>query len=330
MIPRRTLGDDLTVSAIGLGCMAMSGFYGATDEARSIATIHRALDRGIDLLDTADIYGPETGERVVGKAIASRRDEVVLATKFGNKSLEDPDRGPDSRPEYIRRAIDRSLERLGTDHVDLYFQHRVDPQIPIEEAVGTMAELVEAGKVRHLGLSEAGPDTIRRAHAVHPIAALQTEFSLWSRDVEAEVLPVLRELGIGLVAYSPLGRGFLAGAIRRAEDLPEGDNRRRHPRFSSENIAANTALVERVSRSWPHGKGVTAAQLALAWVLAQGDDIVAIPGTTRPERIDENLLALDRGDSDRTTSSRARRAPYLRSPSPAPGIPQASMAGLEI
>jgi aryl-alcohol dehydrogenase-like predicted oxidoreductase len=292
MIPRRTLGDDLTVSAIGLGCMAMSGFYGATDEARSIATIHRALDRGIDLLDTADIYGPETGERVVGKAIASRRDEVVLATKFGNKSLEDPDRGPDSRPEYIRRAIDRSLERLGTDHVDLYFQHRVDPQIPIEEAVGTMAELVEAGKVRHLGLSEAGPDTIRRAHAVHPIAALQTEFSLWSRDVEAEVLPVLRELGIGLVAYSPLGRGFLAGAIRRAEDLPEGDSRRRHPRFQSENIAANTPLVEALEQIAAR-KGVSGAQLALAWVLAKGEDVVPIPGTTRPERIDENLAALD-------------------------------------
>jgi aryl-alcohol dehydrogenase-like predicted oxidoreductase len=292
MIPRRTLGDDLTVSAIGLGCMAMSGFYGATDEARSIATIHRALDRGIDLLDTADIYGPETGERVVGKAIASRRDEVVLATKFGNKSLEDPDRGPDSRPEYIRRAIDRSLERLGTDHVDLYFQHRVDPQIPIEEAVGTMAELVEAGKVRHLGLSEAGPDTIRRAHAVHPIAALQTEFSLWSRDVEAEVLPVLRELGIGLVAYSPLGRGFLAGAIRRAEDLPEGDSRRRHPRFQPENIAANTPLVEALEQIAAR-KGVSGAQLALAWVLAKGEDVVPIPGTTRPERIDENLAALD-------------------------------------
>jgi aryl-alcohol dehydrogenase-like predicted oxidoreductase len=327
MVERRILGEELTVSAVGLGCMGMAGIYGEADESRSIATIHRALDRGIDLLDTADVYGPETSERVVGKAIASRRDEVVLATKFGNRSLEDRERGPDSRPEYIRRAIDRSLDRLGTDHVDLFYQHRVDPRVPIEEAVGTMAELVEAGKVRYLGLSEAGADTIRRAHAVHPIAAVQTEMSLWTRDVEARVLPVLRELGIGLVAYSPLGRGFLTGGIRSQDDLATGDNRRRHPRFSAENIAANTALVERV-QELADTKGVTAAQLALAWVLAQGDDVVAIPGTTKPERIDEYLraLAVELGPDD--LEALAGAVP----PDSVAGTryPESSMAGLEI
>jgi aryl-alcohol dehydrogenase-like predicted oxidoreductase len=289
---QRMLGQGLTTSALGLGCMGMSFAYAGADDARSVATIERALERGITLFDTADIYGPETNERLVGAALAAHRDEVVLATKFGNRSLEDPDRGIDGRPEYVHRAVDRSLERLGTDHIDLYYQHRVDPLVPIEETVGAMAELVAAGKVRYLGLSEAGAATIRRAHAVHPIAAVQTELSLWTRDVQAEVLPTLRQLGIGLVAYSPLGRGFLTGAIKSQDDLLEGDGRRRHPRFAPENLAANMAIVERVEAIAAQ-HGVTPAQLALAWVLAQGDDVVPIPGTTRPERIDENLVALD-------------------------------------
>lgn len=289
---RRELGQGLQVSALGLGCMGMTFAYsGATDE-RSVATLERAIERGITLFDTADVYGPETNERLVGPVLRRHRDEVVVATKFGARSFDEPDRGVDSRPDYVHRSIDRSLERLGLDHVDLYYQHRVDPQVPIEETVGAMGELVAAGKVRHLGLSEAGADTIRRAHDTHPITAVQTELSLWSRDVEREVLPALRELGIGLVAYSPLGRGFLTGSIRSIDDLPDNDRRHQHPRFQEEALAANLAIVERVE-ALASEKDATPAQLALAWVLARGPDVVPIPGTTRPERIDENLAALE-------------------------------------
>jgi aryl-alcohol dehydrogenase-like predicted oxidoreductase len=289
----RKLGP-LTVPALGLGCMGMSDFYGERDDAESIATIHRALELGVTLLDTADMYGPYTNEELVGRAIADRRDQVVLATKFG--IVRDPDdphkRGVNGRPEYVREAIEGSLRRLGVDHVDLYYQHRVDPDTPIEETVGAMAELVREGKVAALGLSEAGPETIRRAHAVHPIAAVQTEYSLWSRDVEREVLPTLRELGIGLVAYSPLGRGFLTGAIRSIDDLDADDYRRTSPRFQGENFQKNLDLVKVIEQRAAE-KGCTPAQLALAWVLAQGDDIVPIPGTKRRERLEENVGALD-------------------------------------
>ena len=287
----RTLGT-LETSALGLGCMGMSFAYGSVDERRSLETIDRALELGITLFDTADIYGPEDNERLVGRALASRRDDIVLATKFGSRSLEVEGRAPDGRPEYVGRACDASLRRLGTDHIDLYYQHRVDPQVPIEETVGAMAALVEAGKVRHLGLSEAAPETIRRAHATFPITAVQTEYSLWTRDVEEAVLPTLRELGIGLVAYSPLGRGFLTGAIRSPEDLAEDDWRRTSPRFQGENFARNLELVAAIE-TLADRKAVTTAQLALAWVLRQGTDIVPIPGTTRPQRIDENVGALD-------------------------------------
>jgi aryl-alcohol dehydrogenase-like predicted oxidoreductase len=290
----RTLGTDLTVSTLGLGCMGMSEFYGTGDEAESIATIHRALELGVTLLDTADMYGPHTNEVLVGKAIADRRDQVVLATKFG--LVRDPAnpnaRGVSGDPAYVRSACDASLQRLGVDHIDLYYQHRVDPQVPIEETVGAMKELVEAGKVRHLGLSEAAPDTIRRAHAVHPITALQTEYSLWSRDPEDEILPTVRELGIGFVAYSPLGRGFLTGAITSVDDLPEDDYRRSSPRFMGDNFARNLELVGVVQRL-AADKGITASQLALAWVLAQGDDIVPIPGTKRRKYVEENVGAAD-------------------------------------
>ncbi len=288
----RTLGQGLTVSTVGLGCMGMSFAYAGADDDRSRATIDRALERGVTFLDTADIYGPETNERLVGAAIRHRRDQVVLATKFGARSLEVEGRAPDGRPEYVARACDASLARLGIDVIDLYYQHRVDPQVPIEETVGAMAALVQAGKVRHLGLSEASAATIRRAHAVHPITAVQTEYSLWTRDLEAEILPALDELGIGLVAYSPLGRGFLTGAIRTPDDLAEDDWRRTNPRFQGENFTRNLQLVDRV-RDLAGQKGVTASQLALAWVLAQGDRVVPIPGTTRPERIDENAAAVD-------------------------------------
>ncbi|MGH8929934.1 MAG: aldo/keto reductase [Egibacteraceae bacterium] len=290
---RRLLGGQgLEVSALGLGCMGMSFAYGSVEEPQGIATIHRALDLGVTFIDTADIYGPETNERLVGQALRGRRDGVELATKFGAYSLEDPDRGSDGRPEYVHRAVDRSLRRLGIDHIDLYYQHRVDRAVPIEETVGAMAELVRLGKVRFLGLSEASPDTIRRAHAVHPISAVQSEYSLWTRDMEAEVIPTLRELGIGFVSYSPLGRGFLTGQITSPDDLAEDDWRRSNPRFQGENFARNLELVDRV-RDIAEGKGVTPAQLALAWVLSRGDDVVPIPGTTKPHRVEENVAALD-------------------------------------
>jgi aryl-alcohol dehydrogenase-like predicted oxidoreductase len=292
---RRNLGSEgLVVSALGLGCMGMSEFYGTGDEDESIATIHRAIELGIDLLDTADMYGPFTNERLVGKAIQGRRDEVVLATKFGNERREDGSRvGINGRPEYVRRACDASLQRLGVDTIDFYYQHRVDPEVPIEDTVGAMKELVEAGKVRYLGLSEAAPETIRRAHAVHPISALQSEYSLFTRDLEDEVLPTLRELGIGFVAYSPLGRGFLTGAWKSMDDLPEDDTRAgRFPRFSEENFRQNLELAERV-REIAAEKGATPGQLALAWLLARGEDIVPIPGTKRRKYLEENARAVD-------------------------------------
>jgi aryl-alcohol dehydrogenase-like predicted oxidoreductase len=295
MMEKRALGSQgLTVSALGLGCMGMSEFYGAGDEAESVATIHRALDLGIDFLDTADVYGPHLNEELVGRAIQSRRDKVVLATKFGivrdpaNKML----RGINGRPDYVRAACDASLKRLGVDTIDLYYQHRVDPQTPIEDTVGAMAELVRAGKVRYLGLSEAGSATLRRAAAVHPISALQSEYSLWTRDPEDGVLATCRELGIGFVPYSPLGRGFLTGQIRRFEDLADDDYRRFSPRFQGENFQKNLDLVARV-QAIAKEKGCTAAQLALAWVLAQGGDLVPIPGTKRRKYLEENVTALD-------------------------------------
>jgi aryl-alcohol dehydrogenase-like predicted oxidoreductase len=290
----RYLGaEKLAVSALGLGCMGMSEFYGPGDEQESISVIHRALDLGITLLDTADMYGPFTNEILVGKAVAGRRDQVVLATKFGNERAPDGSRiGVNGRPEYVRSACDASLARLGTDHIDLYYQHRVDSTVPIEDTVGAMAELVAAGKVRHLGLSEAAPATIRRANAVHQITALQTEYSLWTRDPEDEILGTVRELGIGFVAYSPLGRGFLTGRFTSPDDIPEDDFRHQNPRFQGENFQRNldvVAEVEAIARE----KGCTPAQLALAWVLAQGEDIVPIPGTKRLKYLEENVGAVD-------------------------------------
>jgi len=293
-VQQRQLGaQGLMVSALGLGCMGMSEFYGQADEGEAVATIHRALELGVSLLDTADMYGPFTNEQLVGRAIADRRDEVVLATKFGNERREDGSFiGINGSPDYVRSACEASLRRLAVDHIDLYYQHRVDKTVPIEETVGAMAELVAQGKVRYLGLSEASPDTIRRAHGVHPISALQTEYSLWSRDPEDAILPTVRELGIGFVPYSPLGRGFLSGRFRSPEDLPEDDFRRHNPRFQGENFERNLELVERV-REIAEESHVSASQLALAWVLHQGEDIVPIPGTKRVAYLEENVGAAE-------------------------------------
>jgi aryl-alcohol dehydrogenase-like predicted oxidoreductase len=298
---KRTLGaNGPEVSAIGLGCMGMSAFYGATDEPEAVRTIHRALDLGCNLLDTSDMYGPHTNERLLGGAIAGRRDEVFLATKFGIR-LEPgeggaggraPKRSIDGSAAYVREACEASLQRLGVEHIDLYYQHRVDPKTPIEETVGAMAELVKEGKIRHLGLSEASAETIRRAHAVHPITAVQSEYSLWTRDLEEEILPTLEELGIALVAYSPLGRGFLSGRFSSPDELDEGDFRRYGPRFTGENLEQNLKLAERV-KELAGEKGITAGQLALAWVLHRGEQIVPIPGTKRISYLEENLSAAD-------------------------------------
>ena len=290
----RKLGHlGLVVSELGLGCMGMSEFYGERDETEAIATIHHALDLGVTLLDTADMYGPFTNEQLVGRAIKDRRDQVVLATKFGNVRTEDGGwLGVSGKPDYVHKACDASLQRLGVDVIDLYYQHRVDPNVPIEDTIGAMAELVQQGKVRYLGMSEAAPATIRRAVAVHPITALQTEYSLWSREPESEILSTVRELGIGFVAYSPLGRGFLSGAITRPEDLAEDDYRRNSPRFQGENFEKNLQLVERV-KAIATEKGVTPSQLALAWLLAQGEDIVPIPGTKRRKYLEENIAATE-------------------------------------
>jgi aryl-alcohol dehydrogenase-like predicted oxidoreductase len=305
----RTLGQGLTTSALGLGCMGMSEFYGPGDDAESVATIHRALDLGVTFLDTSDIYGPFTNEKLVGRAIAGRRDEVVLATKFGIERLPDGTRvGVNGRPEYVRAACDASLQRLGVDHIDLYYQHRIDPAVPIEDTWGALAELVAAGKVRHLGLSEAAPATVRRAHAVHPVTAGQYEYSLFTRDIEDELLGTFRELGIGLVAYSPLGRGFLTGTITGLGELADDDFRRGNPRFQGENFDRNLALANAV-RELATAKQVAPSQLALAWVLAQGEDIVPIPGTKRRTYLEQNAAAADLRLTDEDLAALEKAAP---------------------
>ena len=293
MMQQRKLGKELSVSALGLGCKGMSEFYGPGDEAESIATIHRAIDLGVSFLDTADMYGTGRNEELVGRALRGRRDEVVLATKFGNvRGPKGEFLGVNGRPDYVRQACDASLQRLGVEVIDLYYQHRVDAETPIEDTVGAMAELVRAGKVRHLGMSEAAPATLRRACAVHPIAALQTEYSLWSRDPEGEILAACRDLNVGFVAYSPLGRGFLTGRFKKSEDLTDDDFRRHHPRFEGENLQSNQRLAEAVEQV-AREKRCTPAQVALAWVLSKGEDIVPIPGTKRVRFLEENVKALD-------------------------------------
>jgi aryl-alcohol dehydrogenase-like predicted oxidoreductase len=309
---RRKLGSQgLEVSAQGLGCMGMTWAYGSGDERAGEDTIRRALELGVTFLDTAEVYGPYTNERLVGRAVAGRRDQVEIATKFGfSFDSDDPygPRGLDGSPENVKRVCEQSLERLGTDHIDLFYQHRVDPAVPIEETVGAMGELVDAGKVRYIGLSEASAGVIRRAHATYPLTAVQSEYSLWTRDPEAEVLPTLRELGIGLVAYSPLGRGFLTGQIRSIDDLPEGDWRRSNPRFQEEALGQNVELADRV-RELAAERNVTPAQLALAWVYAKGSDIVPIPGTKRPERLEENVAATEIELSDEDVAALDQAVP---------------------
>ena len=326
---RRTLGPEgPEVSAIGLGCMGMSAFYGAADEDEARATIVRALDLGCNFLDTSDMYGPHTNERLVGSAIASRREEVFLATKFGIRLIKDDDlinRVVDGSPQYVREACEGSLQRLGVEHIDLYYQHRVDPNTPIEDTVGAMAELVEAGKVRYLGLSEASANTIRRAHAVHPITALQTEYSLWTRDLEAEILPTLEELGIALVAYSPLGRGFLSGRFSSPEELDKDDYRRFGPRFTGQNLEQNRVLAERV-RELAADRGITPAQLALAWVLHRGEHVVPIPGTKRVSYLEENLAAAEVELSDSEVQQIADAVP----PAAGERYPEAVMRSVDV
>ncbi len=302
MLPTRKLGrQGLEVSALGLGCMGMSQSYGVPDDKESIATLHRALELGVTFLDTAEVYGPFTNEELLGKALAARRERIVLATKFGFRIEDGETTGTDSRPPHIREVVEASLRRLRTDRIDLLYQHRVDPEVPIEDVVGAMARLVEEGKVRFLGLSEAGEATIRRAHAVHPISALQSEYSLWERNLEGDILPLLRELGIGLVAFSPLGRGFLTGTVKRAEEYPEGDYRRGDPRFQGENFDANMRAASTV-RGIAQRHGATPAQVALAWLLGKGEDVVPIPGTKRRKYLEENVggasVALSADDMD--------------------------------
>lgn len=327
MITRKLGSQGLEVSALGLGCMGMSDFYAGRDDAESVATINLALDRGVTFLDTADMYGVGANEELVGRVVRERREWVVVATKFGNvRGADGSFKGINGRPDYVRQACDASLKRTGLDVIDLYYQHRVDPEVPIEETVGAMAELVAAGKVKYLGLSEAAPATIRRAHAVHPITALQTEYSLWSRDPEAEILPTVRELGIGFVPYSPLGRGFLTGQFTSPDDLPADDTRRNHPRFQGEAFRKNLDLVKEIG-AMAQEKGCTPAQLALAWVLAQGEDIVPIPGTKRRRYLEDNLGALE----VTLTSADLARIDEVLPPGAAEGTryPAATMASVD-